>query len=138
LQPQLICDPRKGNAKNVWLNINCFAIPTGQGINGTMKMPYFPSPRFWKSDLTIMKNFKVRQKQSIQFRAAAFNFLNHGLTSFQTSDVRLSLNHTNVAVPAGFYGDANTPAFLQAGASWGTATQHYGQRIVEFSTKYSF
>jgi hypothetical protein len=138
LQPQLICDPRKGNPKGVWLNVNCFAIPTGNGINGTMKMPYFPSPKYWKSDLTIMKNFKVRQKQSIQFRAAAFNFLNHGLTSFQASDVNLSLNHTNKTVPTGFYGDANTPAFLQAGANFGKATQHYGQRIVEFSTKYSF
>jgi hypothetical protein len=138
LQPQLICDPRKGNAKNVWLNVNCFAIPTGNGVNGTMKMPYFPSPKYWKSDLTLMKNFKVRQKQSIQFRAAAFNFLNHGLTSFQTSDVNLSLNHTNISVPAGFYGDANSPAYLQAGANFGKATQHYGQRIVEFSTKYSF
>ncbi len=138
LQPELICDPRKHNAKGVYLNVNCFALPAGHGINGTMKMPYFPSPKFWKSDLTLMKNFKVRQKQSIQFRAAAFNFLNHGLTSFQSGDVNLSLNHTNVSVPAGFYGDANTPAFLQAGANFGKATQHYGQRIVEFSTKYSF
>jgi hypothetical protein len=138
LQPELICDPRKGNAKGVYLNVNCFAIPPGNGINGTMKMPYFPSPKYWKSDLTLMKNFKIKQKQSIQFRAAAFNFLNHGLTSFKSNDVDLSLNHTNVSVPTGFYGDANTPAFLQAGNSFGKATQHYGQRIVEFSTKYSF
>jgi hypothetical protein len=138
LQPQLICDPRKGNAKGVYLNVNCFAIPTGNGINGTMKMPYFPSPKYWKSDLTLMKNFKIKQKQSIQFRAAAFNFLNHGLLSFQTSDVNLSLSHTGVTIPTGFYGDANSPAYLQAGANFGKATQHYGQRIVEFSTKYSF
>jgi hypothetical protein len=85
-----------------------------------------------------MKNFKIKQKQSIQFRAAAFNFLNHGLLSFQTSDVNLSLSHTGVTIPTGFYGDANSPAYLQAGANFGKATQHYGQRIVEFSTKYSF
>jgi hypothetical protein len=138
LQPQIICDPRKHNPKGVYLNVNCFALPPGNGINGTEKMPYFPGPKYWKSDLTLMKNFKIRQQQSVQFRAAAFNFLNHGLTSFQPSDVNLSLDHTKISVPSGFYGDANTPAYLQAGDNFGKAVVHYGQRLVEFSTKYSF
>jgi hypothetical protein len=55
-------------------------------------MPYLPGPIFWNSDLTLMKNFKLTERQSLQFRFAAFNFLNHDLLSFVTNDNNLKLN----------------------------------------------
>ncbi len=44
-------------------------------------------------DLSIFKDFKVRESQSIQFRFEAFNFLNHPLDAF-TSGTNLSLQYT--------------------------------------------
>ena len=49
-------------------------------------MPYIPGPKYWKSDLTAIKNFKVGEHQNVQFRIAGFNFLNHALTSFEAGD----------------------------------------------------
>ena len=123
VQPLITCDPRKGNPSGTFLNGMCFSAPPGNGLNGTTKMPYLPGPMFWKSDLTTLKNFKIGEKQSLQLRIAAFNFLNHGLLSFASGDSNLKLQ---------LDADGNAPT------NFGKATVHYGQRIMEFGAKYSF
>lgn len=124
LQPLLTCDPRHGNSSHVFLNANCIAPPPGSGVNGTTKMPYLPGPMFWKSDLTALKGFKIGDKQSIQFRVAAFNFLNHALLSFAPSD-------SNLKAIFGADGKISNPNF-------GKAVNHYGMRILEIGAKYTF
>ncbi|PYX69272.1 MAG: hypothetical protein DMG78_22535, partial [Acidobacteria bacterium] len=87
-----VCNPAKGiSGKNYFINNNCF-VPNQPGELGTASMPYLPGPLFWNSDLTLMKNFKITERQTLQFRFAAFNFLNHDLLSFVTNDNNLKLN----------------------------------------------
>jgi len=123
LQPVITCNPKSNLQPGHYLNPNCFAPPPGNGVNGSGRMPYLPGPMFWNSDLTALKNFKISEHQSLQFRVAAFNFLNHKLPSFVASDNNLKLN---------FDDNGNAPA------DFGKATAQYGHRILELGVKYSF
>src|ERR1019366_557919 len=40
-------------------------------------LPDLHGPMYFNSDLTLIKNVHINEKQSLQFRIAAFNFLNH-------------------------------------------------------------
>lgn len=131
LQPLITCDPRKGNPSGVFLNASCFAAPPGNGVNGTTKMPYLPGPMFWKSDLTLMKNFKVTEKQSLQIRGAAFNFMNHDLLSFTSGDPNLQLIFSHQT-------SSTSSPLVMTNSTFGKAMWHYGQRIIELGAKYSF
>ncbi|MGA7340587.1 MAG: carboxypeptidase-like regulatory domain-containing protein [Terracidiphilus sp.] len=128
LMPLLTCNPSKGNPKGTFINASCFSLPAGNGANGTTKMPYIPGPKYWKSDLTAIKNFKVGERQNLQFRIAGFNFLNHALTSFEGGDPNLDLN--NFSYVNGQQVNNNT--------NFGVAKWRYGQRIVELGVKYTF
>jgi hypothetical protein len=128
LMPLLTCNPSKGNPKGTFINASCFSLPAGNGVNGTTKMPYIPGPRYWKSDLTTIKNFKLGESRNLQFRIAGFNFLNHALTSFEGGDPNLDL--TNYSYVNGQEVNNNT--------TFGQAKWKYGQRIVELGAKYTF
>jgi len=128
LMPLLTCNPSKGNPKGTFINASCFGLPAGNGVNGTTKMPYIPGPRYWKSDLTAIKNFKVGEHENVQFRIAGFNFLNHALTSFEPGDSNLKLN--NYSFVNGQEVNNNT--------TFGQAKWKFGQRIVEVGAKFSF
>ena len=129
MMPLLTCDPRKGNAKGYYLNASCFNLPAGNGVNGTTKLPYLPGPKYWKSDLTAMKNFKIGDHQNAQFRIAGFNFLNHDLLSFAPGDSNTELNNYTATQAAGE---------INGNSTFGQAKWHFGQRIVELGAKYSF
>jgi hypothetical protein len=92
-------------------------------------MPYLPGPMFWNSDLTVIKNFKLGEHKSAQFRVAGFNFLNHALLTFAPGDAHLDMN--NMAYIPG-QGEVNTDP------DFGHAMSHIGQRIVELGAKFSF
>lgn len=128
LMPLLTCNPSKGNPKGTYINASCFSLPAGNGANGTTKMPYIPGPKYWKSDLTAIKHFKLGDNKDLQFRIAGFNFLNHALTSFTGGDSNLEL--TNLSYLNGKEVN-NNPNF-------GVAQWKYGQRIVELGAKYTF
>jgi hypothetical protein len=147
LYPRITCNPAKGvRGVNNFINDNCFS-PNAAGQLGTASMPYLPGPIFWNSDLTLMKNFKLTERQALQFRFAAFNFLNHDLLSFVNNDNNLKLNFNDLGqvitgavdpvtgkscpgVTGGVRCDG-TPTF-------GVATSHVGHRILEVGVKYSF
>lgn len=122
LYPLIVCNPAQGLAKDQFINPSCFK-PAPAGSLGTGSMPYLPGPMFWNSDLSVMKNFKITERQALQFRFAAFNFMNHDLLSFTNGDNNLKLTFDS-------NGNAN-PTF-------GKATYHVGRRIVELGVKYSF
>ena len=128
LMPLLTCNPSKGNPKGTYINASCFSLPAGNGVNGTTKMPYIPGPKYWKSDLTAIKNFKIGEHQNMQFRIAGFNFLNHALTSFESGDSNLQLN--NFSYVNGKEVNNNT--------TFGQAKWRFGQRILELGAKFSF
>jgi hypothetical protein len=123
LQPLITCNPKKGLGPHQYLNPSCFAPAPANGF-GTGGMPYLAGPMFWQSDLSLMKNFKITEHQNLQFRFAAFNFMNHDLTSFSSGD-------TNLYASFNAQGQLTNPNF-------GVAKYVMGRRILEMGVKYSF
>jgi hypothetical protein len=123
LYPTITCNPTSGLRHNQFLNPNCFAA-TPVGGMGTTRLPYMAGPMFWNSDLTLLKSFQITERQHLQFRFAAFNFLNHDLLSFTNNDSNLN---------AAF----NSSGQLTT-SNFGVAQHHYGHRILEMGVKYSF
>jgi hypothetical protein len=125
LYPLITCNPTHGLKANQYLNPNCFA-PAPTGTLGTAGMPYMPGPKFWNTDLSLFKSFKISERQGLQFRFAAFNPLNHALPSFINGDNNLKLNF-----------DSGSNVTTNA-SNFGMTTAHFGQRKLEFGLKYSF
>lgn len=135
LVPLMTCSPTSNLGKNQYINGNCFTVP-GAG-NGTYEDPYISSPAFARSDLSLQKNIKIRESQTIQLRFSAFNFLNHSLWTFNPN------NNSDIVL------QFPTPA---AGARAVNANQQFGvlnykasplgasapTRVVEFTLKYMF
>ncbi len=126
LQPLVTCNPGMMLGAHQYANASCFGVP-GIGANGPVEMPaYLRSPAFFNTDLSVFKNFHVTERQRIQFRFDAFNFLNHPLDSF-TSTTNLSLQYTQ-----------SNGAFTQSNALFGIANQKANNRILEVAVKYVF
>jgi len=141
LFPTLTCNPAKGiTGSDQFANPNCFGpAPAGQ-LGNAAHMPYLAGPMFWNTDLTLLKNVKITERQSLQFRIAAFNFLNHDLLSFTNNDsnLKLGLNDlgqviTGTSCPATSGGTSCTSP-----STFGKATYHVGGRLLELGVKYSF
>ncbi len=132
LQPTLTCDPRSNLANHQYVNGSCFGLPQ-VGQNGWYQLPYMHGPAYSKSDLTAQKKFALSGEKAIQFRAAAFNFLNHPLSSFTSSfSNQYSLNLSN------FASEAPGAATYQPSSGFGVAPYKVGRRTLELSVKYVF
>ena len=99
LLPTLVCNPRQ-HASGAYFNPNCFGMPA-YGQQGVEEWPYMRGPAYFDSDLALFKNFQITERQKLQFRISAVNFLNHPLRQFglaNTSDESISFAH-NYTVP---------------------------------------
>jgi hypothetical protein len=138
--PVIKCNPAAGHrGPNQFVDPSCFG-PQPAGTLGNAAMPYMGGPMYWNSDLSVMKNFRIKERQNLEFRVAAFNFMNVGLLSFAPGDNNLTLGFndqgqviTGTSCPATSGGVPCTQA-----STFGTATHHVGNRVMEFSVKYSF
>lgn len=138
--PVITCNPKSGLKSHQLANLSCFSAPT-VGTQGVRQItPYLGGPAFKNSDLTVYKTFNITERQNVQFRAAAFNFLNHPLWGLSgTNDVQLKY----ATADGGHTFTPNVASGLPAGYTWGTmdskpAGPPIGYRIVEMSLKYSF
>ena len=133
LQPTLLCNPTSNLGPNQFVNGSCFGVPgngvTGSGANGIYSLPYIHGPAYVNSDLSLYKDFKITERQSLQFRASAFNFLNHPLTSFNPND------NTNLTLK---FAQNGSGQFVQSNPTFGVADIKLGRRIMELALKYSF
>src|SRR5882757_9309803 len=121
LRPLVTCDPRSQK----YFNPACFASPTAINQNGPAVFPTIKGPAFFDTDLGAYKNFTMRDKQNIQFRVTAFNFINHPLPQFGLgSDVNLQLTGANGT-------NTNT-------ATTGKPQYEVGRRVLELTIKYVF
>jgi hypothetical protein len=141
LMPALTCNPGSGLSGNQRAKLSCFTAPDFQ-MQGVRNFPYLHGPIFFNSDLSVYKTFRVREKQNVQFRISAFNWLNHPLRQFSGGN--------QLALP--FQIDYNTHAITQNTdvlnsnlhnniASWGTLDYkngYPGGRIMELAIKYTF
>ena len=80
IMPVVTCDPRQ-HASGAYFNPNCFAPPSALGQQGTLNFPYMRGPAYFDSDLALYKNFQITERQKLQFRVSATNWLNHPLAA---------------------------------------------------------
>ncbi len=133
LMPTVLCSPTSDLAKNQFVNPNCFGIPM-PGQNGSLRMPYIHGPAYMNHDMTLTKNFQVGEKRNLKLQLAAFNFLNHALTSFNKNDTHnLTLGNFQQGVP----GQALSLQNLSY-QDFGRAKVKYGFRQMELTVRYEF
>ncbi|HEY6374588.1 MAG TPA: carboxypeptidase regulatory-like domain-containing protein [Edaphobacter sp.] len=130
--PVLTCDPTSGLKHYQRVNGNCFA-PPAIGQQGGQKFPYMSAGAYFNNDLAIYRTFHLHDNQQIQFRASAFNWLNHPLPNYSTL-TPLTLSYSV---------DYNTKAVttLHDNSKFGvmdSKTAAPYQRIIELNVKYSF
>lgn len=94
-----------------WFNTAAFAAPQA-GYFGNAGTGIIPGPGLINFDLSLYKDFAIREKQKIQFRAEFFN----------------AFNHTNFTTVSTTYG---TPTF-------GQVTAAADPRIIELALRYQF
>ena len=122
LNPILTCDPRKNLGPNQFINPSCFSYPKSVGEYQATLLPVIYGPAYFNADLGLFKNFAVKERTKIQFRANAYNFLNHPLWSFNGTNLNLGFSAAGVL---------NTPLF-------GTVNTKQGHRVVQFAIKVNF
>jgi hypothetical protein len=135
LQPTLTCNPGLGSAGHQIIDANCFALPSRPGVQGQYRYPYIHAPAFTDSDLTATKDFHFGESSNIQFRVAAFNFLNHANSSFTSSDKvgsETALNLSNTV------NGATETSARSSNSEFGIVPLREGRRIMELSLKYTF
>ena len=134
LQPLMTCNPAIHKAAHQFVNGSCFQLPQ-IGQNGPFNYPYLHGPAFFNSDLTLARNVPLSDKRNLQFRFAAFNFLNHPLTSFSTSfPQQVQLNLSNLSAN----GYTANPATATPAPGFGVSTIKEGRRVVEIAAKFTF
>jgi len=124
LMPILTCDPRSNLGTNQFINPSCFSFPKNIGENGPTTLPPIYGPAFFNSDLGLFKNFTISERKKLQFRANAYNFLNHPLWSFPNAqNLTVGFNGTTGAL--------SSPLF-------GTSTSKQGRRSIQFAATFQF
>jgi len=146
LQPIVTCDPTAHLNKHQYFNEACFTVPAA-GQQGWWQLPYIHGPAYFNSDLALFKTFKVTERQNVQFRLSAFNFLNHPLDSFVgNGDNSIDYNYvgSGCTPPKCDYGTGHwvpsggTPTVPGGPISQGYASERLGRRVLELSAKYTF
>lgn len=139
LLPKLTCNPTKGRSSGEYINPSCFALPApptfdangdliALGGQGQYQWPYLRGPKFFSSDLSVSRTFRITERQNLQFKATGMNFLNHPLRSFdQNNSNNYSLNYT-----------AGVLATQGSGWQYGVPNEKFGRRVLELTAKYNF
>ncbi|NYF79904.1 TonB-dependent receptor [Granulicella arctica] len=134
LMPTLTCNPRSKTGGRQFINGSCFALPA-QGTNGPNFYPYMHGPAYFNSDLSAQKGFHLGSTRELQFRAAAFNFINHPLVTFNS--IR-SAEYNNLSFTGTTPSTAVVDPNATSGQTFGYASLTSGRRIMELSAKFVF
>jgi hypothetical protein len=130
LVPLLTCNPGSNLKSGQYFNPSCFA-PPPQGSNGTLMWPNIHGPAYFNTDMALFKSFHLTERQRVEFRFSAFNFLNRPNPEFgaggNNNDLTLNFNS------GGPLSQTNTNTFLT-----GKPAHTVGDRLVEFAVKYYF
>jgi hypothetical protein len=90
---KLLCNPMTGNSgPYARLNASCFALPSVGSIGLESGYNYLTGPGINNWDLSLLKEFALKERVHFQFRVDAFNVWNHT----QFSGVNATLNAPNL------------------------------------------
>ena len=135
IMPVLTCNPTSGLGHYQVLRGSCFAAPA-VGSQGGQKYPYMSAAPYFSNDLAIYRAFPIHERQQIQFRMSAFNWLNHPLPEFS------SLTPLTLAYNVDYNSKNISPKFVTSGTGafgvMDTKSQAPYQRIIELNVKYFF
>jgi hypothetical protein len=151
VEPKITCNPTQNipkptNGAKSFINPNCFSLPA-PGTNGSFSLPDIHGPMYFNSDLTLVKNVHVRREQSLQFKLAGFNFLNHpNWQLYGGPAAGLGLGFGQNLTRNATTGQINYPSsdaaarasLIQTSNNFGSTPYKSSLRIVELSVKYSF
>lgn len=106
--------PRSGNVNSTWFNTAAFVTaPSDQITPGNARKNSILGPGQQNWDLSLMKNIRVYEQSSFQFRLESFNTFNH--TSYSGVDTTVN-----------------------DGATYGTVLSAHQPRIVQLGLKFNF
>jgi hypothetical protein len=117
--------------KGAFLNPAAFSLPDA-GEAGNLGRGAIRQPGIENIDFSVVKNWRVRERYGIQFRAELFNAFNH--TNFNGFDVNLSLD--NLARLAN--GDRNPNFGRSNNGNFGRFTSTLAPREIQFGLKFTF
>ena len=135
LQPVLTGSPR-GTQAHQYINGSAFSLAP-LGTQGQYNYGNLRGPAYFNTDIAFRKQFKVTDKQSLQLRVAAFNFINRANCTFSNlSPGGYSLNFSQAQNSLDLNSDlANS---TNQNANFGYAPIRTGRRVMEVSVKYAF
>jgi hypothetical protein len=108
-RPNQVSNPNNGpKTFDQFFNIAAFAPVTVAGASGNEHRGAVNGPGLWRYDMALLKNTRIKESMSLQFRAEAFNLFNH--TNFQTVGTTLTTTSTFAHVTA-----VRDPRILQLG-----------------------
>jgi hypothetical protein len=108
-RPNQVRDPNNGpKTFDQFFDIGAFAPVTVAGASGNERRGAVNGPGLWRYDMALLKNTRITESMSLQFRAEAFNLFNH--TNFQTVGTTLTTTSTFGHVTA-----VRDPRILQLG-----------------------
>ncbi|MFT4111355.1 carboxypeptidase regulatory-like domain-containing protein [Silvibacterium sp.] len=141
IMPITTCNPKSNLASHQLINLSCFSAPAVGQLGERQLHPYLSGPYYTDSDLTAYKTFKVTESQNVEFRASAFDFMNHSLWGLSGTNL-VTLKYGTQDGAKSFY--TNSSLLGIAENTWGTENQkspYSGAayaRIFELSLKYNF
>lgn len=89
-----------------------------RGCVGNLGRNTFVGPEYLNLDTSLFKNFRLSDRFRLQFRAEAFNILNH--TNFQLGVVNVGPSGNN---------KLNNPEFGKAGGTFGPRNLQFGLKL---------
>jgi hypothetical protein len=116
-----------------YLNPAAFALP-GVGQFGSLGRGAIRSPGIANVDFSINKNWRVRERFGVQFRAEMFNAFNH--VNFTGVNGGLSFNNTAASPTDPCNGTVS--ACGRAASNFGLLTGNRGPREIQFGLKLTF
>ena len=137
IQPTQLCNPKSGLGSQQYMKASCFGVPA-IGTKGLRVFPYLSGPSYSNTDLTVYKSVHVAAKQTVEFRAAAFDAFNHALWEFNNSKyTSLNFSTTDNATFTNLSANTATNG-IGGGQNWGQTYYKTGRRVLELSAKYNF
>ena len=108
------------------------------GTQGGSNFPYMRMTPYFDNDLAIYRTFHIHESQNVQFRASAFDWLNHSLLTFANGNyytLNYNVNYGTQGITPNYnQGSTGANAF---GVMTVRSALPYA-RVIELDAKYTF